>query len=208
MFTGIVQKVGQVIGVRPGSNSDAGAHLVIDSGFTSVVLGESIAVNGVCLTVTEASSRGELFFFVSAETLKRSNLATVKKDSRVNLERALRAEDRLSGHLMQGHVDGQGTLARILDHGESHEARFEVPNELARYCVEKGSVALDGVSLTINAIASGASSSILSIMLIPHTWEHTNLSNLKVGDRVNVEVDVMAKYVEKLCQPYNTRSSS
>jgi riboflavin synthase len=195
LFTGIVQKVGHVIGAKQD-------NLVIDSGFTGIALGESIAVNGVCLTVTEFTAKGEVFFSVSPETFARTNLGELaaSRDSRVNLERALRADERLSGHLVQGHVDGVGIVSEVsaTPNGEYHILAFEIPSELARYCVEKGSICINGVSLTLNSV----NGSTVVVMLIPHTWDHTNLSNLKTGDRVNIEVDVLAKYVEKLCQPY------
>ena len=197
MFTGIIEKVGSVIEAE-------GPKLLVSSGFSDVVLGESIAVNGVCLTATEISLQGDLFFFVSPETLGRTNLGTLKAGSRVNLERALLPTTRLSGHLVQGHVDGLATLARITPQEGSFVVQFEIPTDLTRYCVEKGSVALNGVSLTINRILNSAQEghSLLDLTLIPHTWEETQFSAALVGDKINVEVDILAKYAEKLCQPY------
>jgi riboflavin synthase len=210
MFTGIVQRTGKVAQVTPhlGGNS-LGSAMRIETGFPDLTLGESVAVNGVCLTVTEFTSQGHALFFISKETLDRTNLGDLRSDSLVNLERALQAGDRLSGHIVQGHVDGIAILKNIQLQGESHLVEFEIPAEVSRYCVEKGSITLDGVSLTINSIQaadpqseSPSEKAMISITLIPHTWNHTCFQGNQPGDRVNVEVDVLAKYVEKLCQPY------
>jgi riboflavin synthase len=193
MFTGIIQNVAQITRAERTPES---LKIAIKNGFNDVQLGESIAINGVCLTATEVST--ELDFFIGYETLKRSNLKNLKVGTRVNLERALLASDRLSGHIVQGHVDGEARFLNAQLRDDCWDARFELPASLSKYCVEKGSICLNGVSLTIASIQN----SEISIMLIPHTWEHTNLSQLKSGDLVNVEVDVLAKYMEKLCQPY------
>jgi riboflavin synthase len=195
VFTGIIQQKAAVLSAIAASDS---LTLEIASGFPDVAIGESIAVNGVCLTATEATPEGNLFFYLSSETLARSNLKSLAKGANVNLERAMLASTRISGHLVQGHVDGQARLSRISRQGESHEVEFELTADLARYCVEKGSIAVNGVSLTINNVQDLR----ISIMVIPHTWEQTNFSELQVGDPVNIEVDVIAKYVERQCQPY------
>lgn len=201
MFTGIIQKVGEVL--EADRKPDA-LLIQVRSGFTEVELGESIAVNGVCLTVTEFTSEGDLRFYLSRETLDRSNLRDLSRGTRVNLERAMRASDRLSGHIVQGHVDGIATLTRIAPQAESYLIEVELPPELVRYCVEKGSISLNGTSLTINHFVAGVPGSgrKIGITLIPHTWENTSFSSLSVGAPLNVEVDVLAKYVEQLCQPY------
>jgi len=211
MFTGIVQRVGTVSRLDRKAESLL-LSINIEPLESQVVLGESIAINGVCLTVTEFTST-ELSFFVGFETLNRSNLRDFELGSRVNLERALLASDRLSGHIVQGHVDGEAKFLNADRRGDLNqphwEAHFEIPTSLSRYCVDKGSIALNGVSLTIAKITGN----LVTIMLIPHTWEQTNFSKLKSGDSVNVEVDVLAKYldkylahslanyVEKLCPP-------
>jgi riboflavin synthase len=182
--------------VRPGDGSRV---LRIASSFTDLALGESVAVNGVCLTVAELPGNGQADFFASPETLSRTNLGRLKESSRVNLERALTLQTRLSGHFVQGHVDG---LARwggenISADGQSHEIQVELSEPHARYMIEKGSIALNGVSLTVNSIArrpKGYAS--ISITLIPHTWSNTNFSDLRPGDPLNVEIDFLAKYVE------------
>lgn len=194
MFTGIIQKLGSVTElVRSPSDPKTELKLRLESDFNDVTLGESIAINGVCLTVTEFTSEGSLFFYVSRETLERTNFDGLKERDSVNLERALRASDRLSGHIVQGHVDGLASFLGSRAIGDSYEVRFELPESLSRYCVEKGSIALNGVSLTLNQVQGNE----ISIMLIPHTWEHTNLSKIQPGAKVNVEIDIFAKYFEK-----------
>lgn len=200
MFTGIIQKVGKVQKID-------GPRYWIEIGFDSstLELGESIAVNGVCLTVAEISSPLAQFF-LSEETLARTSLGKLREGSRVNLERAMVASSRLSGHIVQGHVDGIAPLVRMSEAGESRILEFDLPESIARYCVEKGSISLNGVSLTINTIEKKSGSPArISLMIIPHTWEHTQFSNLSLGEPVNVEVDIVAKYVESLCLPYQSR---
>jgi riboflavin synthase len=202
MFTGIIEKVGAVLSVYAKGESEHRSRVLrVATGFSDLAPGESVAVDGVCLTVTERHDSGEVQFFVSGETLDRSNLGILKQGSRVNLERALRLGDRLSGHWVQGHVDGLGRISETPRESEAgHELRVEIPMALSRYLVEKGSIALNGVSLTINRIEHGADVARLEIMLIPHTWDHTSFADLRAGDPVNVEVDVLAKYVESLCR--------
>jgi riboflavin synthase len=200
MFTGIIQKVGTISQVV---NAGGSTRFHVETGFGDLESGESVAVNGVCLTVTEFDAKGRALFFVSQETLAKSNLGGLQVGSYANLERAVTLSTRLSGHLVQGHVDGLGHLLDIQLRAESYIVRFELPSSLARYCVEKGSIAINGVSLTINALESlGDEMVALLITLIPHTWEHTQFSQIAPGDAVNIEVDVLAKYVESLSRPY------
>jgi len=205
MFTGIIQKIGKIRAIERPHNNPSGIRLWIETGYSHLDLGESIAVDGTCLTVAEfdahSGSLGHALFFLSQETLDRTHLGTLQAGSRVNLERALQANERLSGHIVQGHVDGKGHITRITTQGESHLLEISLPPELLRYCVEKGSIAINGVSLTINAISLSNQNQI-SITLIPHTWLHTCFSDSQIHDSVNIEVDVLAKYLEKLCQPY------
>jgi riboflavin synthase len=193
MFTGIIQTVSLLTRAEHRPES---LKIAIGNELKDVQLGESIALNGVCLTATQVTD--EIEFFVGYETLERSNLKNLEVGSSVNLERALLAHERLSGHIVQGHVDGEAHFVGAELKSDCWDARFELPAALSKYCVEKGSIALNGVSLTIAFIENNS----IGVMLIPHTWEHTNLSKLKPGDRVNVEVDVLAKHMEKLCQPY------
>lgn len=200
MFSGIIETMGRVKTV---SGQDKSLIVVVASGFAGLELGESIAVNGVCLTITKFTKSGLATFFVSPETIKRSNFGSLSAGDLVNLERAVRLETRLSGHLVQGHVDAKATLFSLNSSGGAYRLQFLVPLELARYCIEKGSIALNGISLTINLVAPGPEgNALIEITIIPHTWKHTNLHTLNIGDQVNVEIDAIAKYVESLCQPY------
>lgn len=193
MFTGIVTSVGRVASAQA---HGGGCRLAIDAGGLpgdGFVLGESIAVAGVCLTVTGFS--GALFDCdVSGETLRLTTLARLAAGSAVNLERALRAGDRLGGHLVSGHVDGVGSLRGTDEDGLSRIYRFEVPEPLRRYLAVKGSVAVDGVSLTVNAVDAVG----FSVNLIPHTLVHSTLGALETGAPVNIEVDQIARYAERL----------
>ena len=199
MFSGIIERVAAVTAA---DRAESGLSCTIATGFSGLVLGESVAVNGVCLTVAALRDSGAADFFASPETLVRTNLSSLRTGSRVNLERSVSLATRLSGHLVQGHVDGMAKLARIEGGEGSWRLEFDLPQSLARYCVEKGSIALNGVSLTINGLAAiDAATARIAITLIPHTWGHTTFPTLTPGDAVNVEVDVIAKYVERLCQP-------
>jgi len=190
MFTGIIQKLGRVNHLTPKDSK-----LVLETGYPDLELGESVAVNGVCLTVIESDSNGLAHFTVSEETFACSNLGKLKERNAVNLERALTLSTRLSGHLVQGHVDGIGTISKVSPApGDCFQVQIQIPDSLTRYCVEKGSIGINGISLTINKIHE----SFIELMIIPHTWEHTNLSTLEPGDLINLEVDVLAKYVERL----------
>ncbi len=199
MFSGIIEDLGRVRAVEPGAQS---VRLLLQSGFADLALGESVAVNGVCLTVADLDASGLAGFFVSPETLARTSLGVLREGGRVNLERAVTPSTRLSGHIVQGHVDGTAILAAVEALGDAWSLTLELPDALRRYCVEKGSITLDGISLTINAILPAASPGRfgLSLMIIPHTWDHTTLGTLAPGASLNVEVDVIAKYVEQLCQ--------
>jgi riboflavin synthase len=200
MFSGIIERLGRVRSVTTETNALVG---VIETGFPDLTLGESVAVNGVCLTATHFQSDGLATFYISNETLEKTNLNQLAVDQTVNLERSVTLETRLSGHMVQGHVDGKARVVEIVSEGESHRLGFDLPQDLARYCVVKGSICLNGISLTINELRPTSDAQTrLSVTIIPHTWEHTNLHAIKIGDAINVEVDVIAKYVERLCQPY------
>ncbi len=176
MFTGLVEKVGRVLSMERGK-------LVVDTGFGDLKAGESVSVNGVCLTW----SRGGAFRVVK-ETLSRTNLGSLKRGHRVNLERALLPTDRLGGHIVQGHVDGTGVVIR-----NGKELHVKVPVEIASQVVVKGSVAVDGVSLTV----AGVSFDSFWVALIPHTRKQTTLGERKKGQKVNVELDILGKYVRR-----------
>ena len=194
MFSGIVEAVGSV---REAAASPAGCRLAIAAPFDALEIGESICVNGVCLTVTKSSS-GVFEADVSPETLRRSTLGRLGSGSAVNLERSLRLGDRLSGHLVFGHVDGIGKLVAATAEGDSSLLEFEADDSVCRYLIEKGSVAVDGVSLTVFACNGRR----FSVAVIPHTARVTTLGRLSPGDPVNLESDMIARYVEKLAGAY------
>lgn len=193
MFTGLIADLGRVAAVQ---RDGQGATLTIASSLAGELSeGDSVAVNGVCLTATGVDGEG---FRAQAmeETLRRSSLDALQVGAPVNLELALRADGRLGGHIVQGHVDGTGEVAAIREEGFARVLAIDAGAKLARYLVEKGSVAVDGVSLTISALHEGG----FSVSLIPETLERTNLGRVKVGDRVNLEVDILAKHVERLME--------
>lgn len=188
MFTGIITAVGTV---ERANRSSAALELTIGSAFTDLEPGESIAVDGVCLTVE--STRGAAFSAqVVPTTLARTCLAGYSTGRRVNLERALRASDRLGGHLVQGHVDGVGQVVQVVAREDGKLLDISVPDEVGRVSVPLGSIAVDGVSLTVNAIPN---SGVVQVSLIPFTLQHTTLSERKPGDRVHLEADAIGKYV-------------
>jgi riboflavin synthase len=194
MFTGIVQAVGRIAKIKPAAQS---AVVAIDTGgldLGDVAVGDSIACNGVCLTVTSRLPNG-FTVDISPETL--AVTAGFVTGAAINLEKALRLSDRLSGHIVSGHVDGAGTVEVVesMDGNRAIVVRF--PAELARYIARKGSIALNGVSLTVNAVTGNS----FSVNLIPHTLAVTNLNDLKQGDRVNLEIDLIARYVERIVTP-------
>lgn len=202
MFTGIIEKIGTVSHLQ---QKETERVLTFSTGFSDLQRGESVAINGVCLTVV-ADQGGMATFYVSPETLEKTNLGTLNVGDSVNLERALMAGGRLSGHWVQGHVDGRAELLEIRPTGESHELRVRVPSSTARAFVEKGSITLDGVSLTINSLTDTSAGTELFLMIIPHTWTHTHFSTLSVGHFFNFEIDILAKYMERLwetSQPLN-----
>jgi riboflavin synthase len=196
MFSGIVQAVGSIVRITPRGD---GARIVLDAGtldLADVSVGDSIAVAGCCLTVVEVSAR-MLAFDVSAETLART--AGFDRTGQVNLERSLRLSDRLDGHLVSGHIDGVGAVARVDRLGGDQGSRvvtIDAPESLARFIAAKGSIALDGVSLTVNTVAGRS----FAVNLIPHTLSVTTLSKLAAGARVNLEIDLVARYVARLLE--------
>ena len=189
MFTGIVREVGTVAAFD-------GSRLVVaapETAASGVAMGDSVSIAGVCLTVVE-TEEGRLAFDVVPETLSRTALGRLQPDERLNVEPALRVGDPLGGHVVQGHVDAVGRVRAIAPEGDSRRVWVDAPDEIVRYCLEKGSIAIDGVSLTVAALDDDG----LEVALIPHTLAVTTLGELEPGDEVNLEVDVLAKVVERL----------
>ena len=191
MFTGLIQDIGQIQSVE---RKEGGLSLTISTrcDLKSAKVGDSIAVDGVCLTIVKISGR-TFAVEVSPETIQRTSLATVREGQRVNLEMAMKMSDPLGGHLVSGHVDGTGEIMAIVPEGNSFRYRFRVNPEISHYLIEKGSVAVDGISLTVAECGQEE----FSVSVIPHTAAATTLGKKKAGDRVNVENDLIAKYVEK-----------
>jgi len=191
MFTGIIEQVGVVASLIRGQQS---AKLMVAAAkvFDDLEAGDSVAVNGACLTVTH-ERRGFAEFDLSGETLKKTTLGDLRIGDKVNLERALLVSGRLGGHVVTGHIDGLGEIRSKVARSEGVELQLSVPSELLRYLVSKGSIAVDGVSLTVADFRDG----LCSISIIPQTLKATNLAQRNVGDRVNLEVDILSKYIEK-----------
>jgi riboflavin synthase len=204
MFTGIIETVGIIEGVEPGDDLTrlvVNAEPIVDG----VELGDSVAVNGGCLTVTSIRD-GRLSFEAVRETMERTSLGDLKVGARVNLERAMRAGDRLDGHIVQGHVDGVGTVRQMVQEGNDVRLQIDCDPELADCVVEKGSIAIDGVSLTVAALSPSG----FEVALIPHTLEVTTLCDRQPHDRVNLEADVLGKYVKRYLErmlPSNDKAS-
>jgi riboflavin synthase len=199
MFTGIVAAVGRIESIKPlGADADAGVRLCVNAGslgLDDVQLGDSIAIQGACMTVIEKSAT-TFDVDVSRESLNRT--VGLSATGEVNLEKALRANDRLGGHIVSGHVDGLGTVTRFAPVGESHELRILAPADIGRYLAYKGSITVNGVSLTVNSVDDRADGCEFSINLIPHTVEVTTLKHLAAGTKVNLEIDLIARYVERM----------
>lgn len=193
MFTGIIAAVGQIQSMQPVGGDIRVTVNVGKLDMTDVQLGDSIATNGVCITVV-SYDRHQFVADLSAETIKRTGFVDYKTGSKVNLEKALQVTDRLGGHIVSGHVDGVGTVTQIEKTARAYEVWIQAPDELAKYFAEKGSVTVDGVSLTVNAV-NGAQ---FMLTIIPHTWQETTFAQYQVGTKVNLEVDVIARYLERL----------
>lgn len=204
MFTGIITGLGHIVEARPlGNNASHGKQLVLQApaGYLDdVQLGDSIALNGACMTVTSLDPAAQRFTIdISAESLDKT--AGLGEPGPVNLEKALRAHDRLGGHIVSGHVDGIGHVTFFAPVGESWELRVRSPKALAKFLAYKGSITVNGVSLTVNRVSDMADACEFSINLIPHTIENTTLGTLKAGSAVNLEIDLIARYVERMLTP-------
>jgi riboflavin synthase len=194
MFTGLVEEVGRVSSIGEGEM----LRLSISAGRVAegACVGDSVSVNGACLTVGEVEG-GTLTFFAMPETLRRTALGGLGAGSPVNLERAMSAGGRFGGHIVQGHVDGVGEVGGVRPEGDVEIWEFEVPETVLRYCVQKGSICVDGISLTIVSIGDGT----FTVSILPQTRANTNLGELEAGSRVNLEADIIGKYVERLLGP-------
>jgi len=202
LFTGLIEAVGKVVEVSPGRGS---SRIAISSSLPVAEIrdGESISVGGVCLTVSHRR-RDRFFADVVAETLSRSTLGKLRPGARVNLERSMQVGDRLGGHFVSGHVDATVEVKRFQKRGNDCRLRLGLPAGLARYVAPKGSVALDGVSLTVASLEA----SDFEVALVPHTLEQTTLGVLRAGDKLNLEVDLLARYLERLLAPQNSKEGS
>jgi riboflavin synthase len=210
MFTGIITGVGRIAAIHAlGSSSFHGKRLTIaaPTGYLDDVgLGDSIALNGACMTVTSLDAPAQQFTIdISAESLDKT--AGLDAQNTINLEKALRAQDRLGGHIVSGHVDGVGRVSHFAQVGESWELRVIAPLSLAKYLTYKGSITINGVSLTVNTVQDQAQGCEVSINLIPHTVDHTALGALQVGSPVNVEIDTVARYVERMLSLAGTHNT-
>ncbi len=197
MFTGIIQSIGRVIKIH-NLGKDIRIWVLPNPVFKEIIIGESIAVNGACLTVE--SFENDIFsVYISKESLERTNLKTLTTSCTVNLERALRLQDRLGGHILSGHIDCLSCVTNISFSGKSLIYRFKYPSDYSKYVIEKGSIALDGISLTVNKCGM----EFFEVNIIPETQKNTTTSTWKVGTLVNTEFDLIGKYVEKIVRPWN-----
>ena len=191
MFTGLVEAIGSVVSLESKGEQ---ARLLLEIPFASELApGDSVAVNGCCLTVAELLPHGTAFDLLG-QTLHVTSLGGLTRKSSVNLERAMSVGDRFGGHFVQGHVDGIGSITRLEASGQDHIVGVSLPPEIHRLCIDKGSLTLDGISLTIAELTAGGA----VFWITPHTWEHTNLRHAETGQTVNLETDMLAKYVDKL----------
>ncbi len=194
MFTGIVEGIGKVKKISKATKNKSAIQMIVDLGKhgKGLKIGQSVALNGVCLTVTKLSKNGCTFEMID-ETTKKTDLGNLKLGGIVNIERSLKVGDRLEGHFVLGHVDGVGIIKKIQKKPKEVQIWFEVPKNLSKYVVKKGSIAIDGISLTVVEIKNN----LASVCLIPHTIQVTNFKTKKIGDKVNIETDILGKYILK-----------
>ncbi|MBM3903798.1 MAG: riboflavin synthase [Thaumarchaeota archaeon] len=194
MFTGIVEGIGKVLDIKQNTKNRSAIKMTVDLGKNSkgLKLGQSVALNGVCLTVTKID-KSKCNFEMIEETTKKTDLGNLKVGGIVNIERSLKVGERLEGHFVLGHVDGVGIIKKIEKKPKEVQIWFEIPKNLARFVVQKGSIAIDGISLTVVDVKKN----LASVCLIPHTIDVTNFSTRKVGDKINIETDILGKYLLK-----------
>jgi riboflavin synthase len=199
MFTGLVEAVGRVAEVSPGAR---GARIRVTTSLAGEMKpGDSLAVNGVCLTVTAVDASG-VHADIGPETAKLTTLGSLRNDQAVNLERSMRGDGRFGGHFVQGHVDGTGVVHDVRSDGDAHWVTIGFPRSLSPYLVPKGSIAVDGISLTVARLADTK----FEVMIVPFTWQHTNMSALRTGDLVNLECDLIGKYVVRAAEVAGLRA--
>jgi riboflavin synthase len=201
MFTGIIEEIGTIEKITPIAGGIT-IKIMAEKILEDVAVNDSVCIDGVCLTVTKFDKNS---FWVDAvgATLEKTTFNKVKANAAVNLERSVRLNDRLGGHLVQGHVNGIGTISEIKKLGENYLVKINIPEDLEKFIIKEGSIAINGISLTIADVNKNE----ISISIIPHTWQNTNLKFKEVNDKVNVEIDILAKYVEKLLTKVNNSSN-
>jgi len=199
MFTGLIEAVGHVSSLKP---MVSGYRLRVRTALAGeLTLGESVAVNGVCLTVAMVEGQ-DVHADIGSETARVTTLGSLRHEQAVNLERAMRADSRFGGHFVQGHIDGTGTIDEVREEGETHWITIRFPTALAPLLIRKGSITVDGISLTV----AGLDDRQFDAMIIPFTWAHTNLASLRAGDRVNLECDVVGKYIARMAEVFARQS--
>ena len=201
MFTGIVREIGQILRIH--QSGDTKIRIGCKRPVETIEIGASIACSGVCLTVVAKGTGDSSTWFevdASEETRSKTSLSDWAEGTRINLEPALRLGDELGGHIVSGHVDGLGTVTAITPEGDSHRVSIAAPKSLGRFIAQKGSVTIDGISLTVNEVEDSTDQTVFGINVIPHTWEMTNLQDATVGKAVNLEIDLLARYVARLAE--------
>lgn len=201
MFTGIIEEIGKIEKINPIAGG-LSIRIKAEKVIKDLAVNDSVCIDGVCLTVTKKEN-GAFWADAVGATLEKTTFNKIKADTFVNLERSVRLNDRLGGHLVQGHVNGIGTISEIKKLGENYLVKIIIPEDLERYLIKEGSIAISGISLTIADVTKNE----ISLSIIPHTWQNTNLRDKEVNDKVNVEIDILAKYVEKLLTKVNNSSN-
>lgn len=197
MFTGVIEQTGKILSAEDRRGQ---RKVVVQTRWEDLQLGETIALNGVRLTVAEAGAKGEAQLYLSEEIIERSTLGKLAPEAKVNLERALTPTSRMGGHFVQGHIDAQGLILNLGESEGQYKITIALNAKYGRYCVEKGSVAIEGVSLVIQSITETKLNEFMFTCVIPaHIWKNTSLASLKISEAANVEVDILAKYIERLC---------
>jgi riboflavin synthase len=202
MFTGIIEEIGHISAIKFIPNGKQ-LNIVAKTVLTDTKIGDSISVNGVCLTVIQ-TAQDNFWAEAVGETLKKTTVNLLKTSAVVNLERALQLQSRLGGHIVQGHVNAVGKITNITKLGDNYLLEFNIPDDIRKYIINEGSICIDGISLTVAEIRNN----IVKISVIPHTWQNTNLQYRKIGDKINIETDVLAKYIENMLKFSNNTANN